>query len=85
MSESESSGGSSDHDSDEQIAAENPDFKQDIAKEFGQRGINNEAAIEERLASLKSNFYNRLSSNKLIKKEGRVPFIEHLTISNNPN
>jgi hypothetical protein len=30
---------------------------------------------------VKANFYNRLQSNKLIKKEGRIPFIEHLTIS----
>ena len=42
----------------------------------------NEPLIAQRLSELKSNFYNRLESAKLIKKQGKVPFIEHLSLSN---
>ena len=49
---------------------------------FGQRGINNEARMLERLAEIQANFYNRLSSKKLINNtRGRIPFSEHMTIS----
>jgi len=36
----------------------------------------------ERLREIQLNFYNRLESKKLIKKQGKVPFTEHMTISN---
>ena len=35
----------------------------------------------ERLKEVKSNFYNRLESAKLIKKQGKIPFTEHMTVS----
>jgi rRNA-processing protein EBP2 len=38
--------------------------------------------IEKRLHEVKQNFYNRLESKKLIKKHGRIPFTEHMTITN---
>ena len=27
------------------------------------------------------NFYNRMESNKLLKKQGKIPFTEHMTVS----
>jgi len=27
-----------------------------------------------------SNFYNRMASKKQIKKQGKVPFVEHMTV-----
>lgn len=38
--------------------------------------------IKNRLHEVKQNFYNRLESKKLIKKHGRIPFTEHMTITN---
>ena len=35
----------------------------------------------KRLNEIEKNFYNRLESAKLIKRQGRVPFTEHMTIS----
>jgi hypothetical protein len=35
----------------------------------------------KRLNEIQLNFYNRLESKKLIKKQGKVPFTEHMTIS----
>ena len=49
---------------------------------FGLREINNEPAIKQRLYEVRKNFYNRLESKKLIKKFGRIPFTEHMTITN---
>ena len=34
-----------------------------------------------RLREMQMNFYNRMESNKLLKKQGKVPFTEHMTIS----
>jgi hypothetical protein len=31
---------------------------------------------------MRANFYNRLESKKIIKKQGRIPFTEHMTITN---
>jgi len=53
-----------------------------LKKEFGLKAINNKERIQERLVEIKANFYGRLASQKLIKKEGRVPFTEHMTITN---
>lgn len=36
----------------------------------------------KRLQEVGTNFYNRLESSKLIKKQGRVPFTEHMTLTN---
>ena len=46
----------------------------------GQREIYDDEGIERRLEEIKKNFYNRLESAKLIKKHGRVPFTEHMTV-----
>lgn len=49
---------------------------------FGQRGILNKEQIKIRLHEIRQNFYNRLESKKLIKKQGRIPFTEHMSITN---
>ena len=51
-------------------------------QKFGQREINNVERIKTRLHEVKTSFYNRLESKKLIKKFGKIPFLEHMSISN---
>lgn len=60
-------------DSDERIAMGDKEKN-------GQKEINDEEGMERRLEEIKKNFYNRLESAKLIKKHGRVPFTEHMTV-----
>lgn len=48
---------------------------------FGQRLVNNTEAIQQRLYEVKQSFYNRLESARLIKKQGRIPFTEHMTVT----
>jgi predicted outer membrane protein len=65
-------------DSDQEIAAQ----EETVEQRFGQRAINDEPRLLERLAEIRGNFYNRLSSQKLINNtKGRIPFSEHMTIS----
>ena len=33
------------------------------------------------MREIQLNFYNRLESNKLLKKQGKIPFTEHMTVS----
>lgn len=56
------------------------EFEEQKYEKFGQTAINNEESILERLKEVELSFYNRLESKKLIKKQGRVPFTEHMTI-----
>jgi rRNA-processing protein EBP2 len=51
-------------------------------EEFGQRNVYNAAGLDALTKKLKKQFYNRLNSRKLIKKQGKVPFIEHMSIIN---
>lgn len=60
---------------------EKDDFEKEKKKQFAQRGINNEQLILKRLSEIRANFYNRLESKSIIKKQGRIPFSEHMTIS----
>jgi hypothetical protein len=76
-------------DSDLDIAArgeeeeEDEDFDKAKQDKFGLRGINDEERIKKRLNEIRANFYNRLSSQKLVNAaKGRIPFSEHMTISN---
>ena len=48
---------------------------------FGQRAVNEVDAIKQRLYEVKQSFYNRLESVRLIKKQGRIPFTEHMTMT----
>ena len=52
-----------------------------FTKQFGQKAINNEEKLRQRLREVQLNFYNRLESKKLIKKQGHVPFTEHMSCS----
>ena len=65
-------------------AMDEEEFETYRLKKFGQRAINNEDEIKKRLHEVRQNFYNRLESKKLIKKHGKVPFTEHLCVTN-PN
>ena len=55
--------------------------QEDLEAKFGQKAINDEAGMLKRLEEIQLNFYARLESKKLIKKQGKVPFTEHMTIS----
>jgi len=48
---------------------------------FGQRAVNDADAIKQRLYEVKKSFYNRLESVRLIKKQGRIPFTEHMAVT----
>ena len=62
-------------------AAQNADQNSKIVEKFGMKAINDEEGMLERLKEIQSSFYNRLESKKLIKKQGKIPFTEHMTIS----
>jgi hypothetical protein len=57
------------------------EFEKVRLERFGQRAIMDEDRIRERLHEVQQNFYNRLESKRLIKKAGKVPFTEHLTLT----
>lgn len=48
---------------------------------FAYRGIYEKEKILERLDEVEKNFYNRLESARLIKKQGHVPFTEHMSVT----
>lgn len=70
-------------DSDIKVAATAVDAPDgdDIQQKFGLKAINDKEGLLERLKEVKENFYNRLDSVKLIKKQGKIPFTEHMTVS----
>ena len=68
-------------DSDMRIVATDAERVDDIQEKFGQRAINDEEGMKVRLKELQANFYNRLESAKLIKKQGKIPFTEHMTVT----
>ena len=53
----------------------------ELTQKFGLKGINDEAGLEERLKEVQGSFYNRLESARLIKKQGKIPFTEHMTVA----
>jgi len=70
------SGDEGSEDSDMGIAAQD----KGTHKDFGQKAINEVALINARIEEVQKSFYNRLESAKLIKKQGRIPFSEHMTV-----
>lgn len=71
-------------DSDVEIAARDQlGANAEFTSKFGQKAINNEEKLKQRLKELQMNFYNRLESKKLIKKQGHVPFTEHMSCTHN--
>jgi rRNA-processing protein EBP2 len=86
--ESDEEGSYVEKDSDMEIAArgdeeeEEQDFDAERQERFGLRGINDREGLTKRLNEIRANFYNRLSSQKLVNAaKGRIPFSEHMTIS----
>lgn len=54
---------------------------EDVKEEdFTQRAVYNAAELDRLTSNLKNDFYNRLNSKKLIKKQGKVPFVEHMGV-----
>ena len=58
-----------------------PPTQEQIESKFGYKAINEKARMLERLDEVEKNFYNRLESARLIKKQGHIPFTEHMSIS----
>lgn len=70
-------------DAPHQDEEEEEDFDAARDKQFAYKAINDEKRILQRLNEIRQNFYNRLSSAKLIKNtKGRIPFTEHMTVTN---
>ena len=71
------------NDDDSEEEEEEGDFETQAKEKFGLRGIYEREKILQRLSEVRANFYNRLSSQKLINNtKGRIPFSEHMTITN---
>ena len=64
-----------------QIAERDANEKVDLEDKFGLKAINDEERMKERLIEIQLNFYNRMESKRLVKKQGKVPFTEHMTVS----
>jgi rRNA-processing protein EBP2 len=58
---------------------EGPELNQ---KDFTQRSVYNAELLDKLTKTMKDDFYNRLHSKKLIKRQGKVPFVEHMTVVN---
>ena len=69
------------NESGEGEGVEGEEFENARRDKFGLVGINNVEQIKQRVKEVKANFYNRLESKRLIKKHGRIPFTEHMTVS----
>lgn len=54
--------------------------EEEIVKKFGYKAIDHQDKILHRLDEVQKNFYNRLESAKLIKRQGHVPFTEHMSV-----
>ena len=70
-----------DQDSDEAILEREQNEHDDLEQKFGLKAINDEEGMLRRLKELQLNFYARMESRKLIKKQGKIPFTEHMTVS----
>jgi len=55
--------------------------QEEINAKFAYKGINKTDELLECLSEVKKSFYNRLESARLIKKQGHVPFTEHMSIT----
>jgi hypothetical protein len=65
---------------EESVEEARPTEEQVNAK-FAYKGINEKELLLERLVEVEKNFYNRMESARLIKKQGHIPFTEHMSIS----
>jgi hypothetical protein len=73
---------SEDQQPDEQKKLNPEEFEKQKIDKFGQIPIMETEKINNRLNEVKQSFYNRLESAKLIKKQGKIPFLEHMTVTN---
>ncbi len=69
----------------EELEEENQDSEDDLnvteeTKEFAQRSVYKSKDLDFLTEKLQGQFYHRLNSKKLIKKQGKVPFAEHLSL-----
>ena len=55
-------------------------FEEARTKKFGQVAVCNKDELKKRLYEVRKSFYNRLESANLIKKQGKIPFSEHMTV-----
>ena len=58
----------------------NKPTEEEITEKFGYKAINEQEKMLKRLNEVEKNFYNRLESARLIKKQGHIPFTEHMTV-----
>ena len=62
--------------------SEEENIAEEETKEFAQRSVYHSHDLDEITQKLQDQFYNRLNSKKLIKRQGKVPFVEHCSIYN---
>ena len=73
-------------DSEEEDLVEESDLSEEEleiteeTKTFTQRNVYNAKELDRLADKLKGQFYNRLNSKRLIKRQGKVPFVEHLSL-----
>lgn len=65
----------------EESQEESGPTQEQINAKFGYKAIYEKDKILARLDEVEKNFYNRLESSRLIKKQGHIPFTEHMSIS----
>lgn len=51
-------------------------------EDFTQRGVYDSKGLDSLIEQTKEDFYNRLNSKKLIKRQGKIPFVEHMSVVN---
>ena len=51
-------------------------------EDFTQKGVYDKDGLDSAIQSVKDDFYNTLDSKKLIKRQGKVPFVEHMSMVN---
>lgn len=66
---------------DDLRALTNEQYQKVKKDKFALKPIYEKEKIEKRLHEVQQSFYNRLESSKLIKKHGRIPFSEHMTMT----
>jgi len=57
------------------------EFRKTRFSKFALKAIYKKPELEKRLREIQQSFYNRLESSKLIKKYGKIPFTEHMTVT----
>lgn len=70
-----------DEHSEESGSDDDIDFEKEKIDKFALKPIMKTEQINKRLHEVKQSFYNRLESKKLIKKQGRIPFTEHMCVT----